>query len=219
MGSTNDISDTWQVAETDGRIDDAIKLLLDVKRTESSGVIDYNLGTLYLQSGDYASGRFYLEKALKEGFRVKEVKENLLWARAKVESTQTKNFLTVGDKAIFGLYELPLWAFSSFAMVILIAGFFVFFRKWRRSLPGWLALSSLVFFILLFPKLMAIHGVEAVAIESSIVREGPSAVYPVSVEIPTGLKVIVGTINGDYVRIRHPKAFSGWIEKKRLGFL
>jgi uncharacterized protein YgiM (DUF1202 family) len=44
-------------------------------------------------------------------------------------------------------------------------------------------------------------------------------VYPVLGEIPAGLKVIVGTINGDYVRVRYPKAFGGWIEKKRLGFL
>ena len=183
------------------------------------GVFHYNLGTAHLKMGQWAPGRFHLEKARGLLPLDGRVGRNLEYVRSQ---------LAVGDiDAATGLFERGVGALAgsgfghhllAFLLVLLAVT-----ALWRRALgraTRRILLAPLAASPALLPWLLTTGYDSGVVMRDVVLREGPNEAFEeMGTVVPGGAKVVVGNRDGAWALIKYPAHLSGWAPAKDLGIL
>ncbi len=192
--------------------------LIKNKDAFDKGEFHYNLGTVYSKTGNYAVGRYHLEKAIFEGYDSAATKHNLKTVTDKLSVKDLATSQSVDDVFLAKSISYGPDFYIFITLVLLITSITLFNKKIIKS---W-ALSLLLLFSMIPVSLKYFYLDNlnvAVLFNDSKVFEGPSGIFEKTGEIPKGAKVIVGkTIEGWYF-IEKPVDYVGWIKKKNVGIL
>jgi len=190
----------------------ALKVLTDHGQVLPKSLYHYNLGTVQAQLGKLAEARANLLIADHEGFDSPELRENLTFVENALEIPRLENSIGVTDYLVKGSLFASQGAFTTLFLLILLAGL-----AGIRKTPS-------------FKKLMLVIGVAVIPVCFNVVTllwprhiilkqqpllEGPSTLFTTVQEIPAGV-MIMGTQNGEWIKIFYPSRFAGWIQDKNL---
>lgn len=197
----------------------AIDMVLSNKEKFDQGLFHYNLGTLYAKSGKLPIGRYHFEKAMSHGFSSPELRKNLLSTKTKLGlQNETKSLNPITDFQVY-LVDFSQDAFILLALTLALLTTLLKFFKFIQSkivtaLCLLLSLSPLLFYQASIKPLKS-----AITFKPLEVREGPSAIFPVTTDLLPGSKVILGKSSEDWIFIKLPTPVAGWVKKEDLGFL
>ncbi len=202
---------------TKAEYDKGIELLLKNKDKFDTGLFHYNLGTFFLKKENFAVARFHLEKAAKLGFVNKSVYNNLNYAQEKLNVVM----LEKSDQIIENvLYRFLDYGSSLYLNIALLLGVLILLLQRFKVITSNI---KVIFIIVLFfvPFLFSIYSQKnfkyAIILRSSVVREGPSGIFPKTKDVAAGLKVIVDKTVDGWSFIKYPDAAVGWIDKNEIG--
>jgi len=102
----------------------AANYLIQNKQQLNSGIFHYNLGTVYSKMGDYAAARFHLEKAMKEGFVNSSSMNNLNFVKTQLQVDDLSTSQAFSDQMINTALAVPMSAYLTLSLVLLLAGLF-----------------------------------------------------------------------------------------------
>lgn len=194
---------------------DYANALLTLQNNEnkiSPELLNYNLSTVYAQTGSWPLARFHLLNAQALGFSGEQVWQNLKVVESKLDIEKLEKPLTVTDFMVrAGLFASggPL---TSIGLLMLLLGLLLIKKAptIRKTLQVALLVSFPVgmdLWIRSWPR--------AIVIESQSIMEGPSAIFKGSGEVVPGI-LIIGPKTGNWRRVIYPSRFSGWIMNKGL---
>ncbi len=196
----------------------ALELLQKHQTNFAPEVWHYNLGTLYLKLNDPALGRFHLEKALQLGKSDAALYKNLQTAKTLVRAELYEKSGWDWDGVLYKVQALPTELCVTFVLV-----FALIFLWLNRKFQNWFSPKNFILIIcLLFAAFPLFYkGAQDVAITKSDVsnREGPSEVFAETSLVPGGIKVILGKRDGEWLYIKMPRRYAGWVKAEQLGFL
>jgi len=201
----------------EGNMAGALELSVKENNQFSPGHLYYNLGTIYAKTGDYAQGRYYMERAFKEGFDLPKVAHNL----EIIKSNLTVRELGEAGGVFGSTFSYMLGVAPAYytglslmlAILVLLLVRLKFFKK----------ISLIVLFLLLslaplgFSKFYLSKMDFGIALEEIKIYEGPSNIYSSIGALNPGQKIIVGQKDKDWVFIKYPESFRGWVAGKKLG--
>lgn len=192
--------------------------LIENKDAFDKGEFHYNLGTVYSKTGNYAVGRYHLEKAVYEGYDTAATKHNLKIVTDKLSTQDLSTSQSIDDVLLSKSISYGPDVFIFVTLVFLIVTILLFNKRLIKK-------TSLVILILLSLTPISVKHFYldklniAVLFNDSKVFEGPSGIFEKTGEIPKGAKVLVGkTIDGWYF-IERPVDYVGWIKMKDVGIL
>lgn len=196
---------------------DAAQYLIDNKEAFSSGIYNYNLGTVYLKLEDFAQARFYLEKALKEGNLDSATLNNLNYTKVKLDVDDLTTSTLIPDKVVNFFSSIPQVGYISISLMFILIGLLIirlYEVQKKRALILILAISLAP---LIFGKLYVDDMTKAIALKNISLYEGPSKIFSEKGEVKAGSKVILGESKEGWIFVEFPVSLAGWIEKKDLG--
>lgn len=215
--NTEEVLKSLESLYIEGNMEGAIELSMQEKDQFSSGHLYYNLGTIYAKQGDYAQGRYYMEKAFQEGFDLPKVSHNL---------DAIKNNLNVQELGLSGgvfgstfsyLLKVPPAYYTGLTLTLLIFIVLLFRGKFIKNLYMAVILLLLSLGPFNFSKFYLKKMDFGIALEEIKIYEGPSSIYSSIGALAPGQKIIVGEKDRDWVFIKYPESFRGWIAKEKLG--
>ena len=201
----------------DGEFDKAIEKTLEAKESMDSGLFHYNLGSMYLKKGELGPARFHMEKAKSLNFSYPMLWKNLNFINAQREVLDPKKTKIFSEKFIGHYMDIPAIVFTSTMALVLI--FTILGARLRKLSNGFIVALCILSVIPWGVKLYLSNTYKfAVVIEDGRVYEGPSKIFQDYGLVPEGSRVIVGKYHDKWYYILSPKDFSGWVNKKSLGF-
>lgn len=203
---------------TGGEFDKAIDVLLSNKTKLDTGVFHFNLGTMYAKKGEFAIGRFHLEKSLHEGLSSKELYYNLNGVKHNLAQTGVSADNGFVDDAILDFASFPLDIYL-LATLFLTAITLTIYRFTNLIIKKRVVAILLVLSLspLLMQKVYFNERKLAITLKEIPVREGPSEIYSQSRLLPAGEKILLGSFYEGWYRILVPMNISGWIKKDDIG--
>lgn len=201
-----------------GNFDAVTDALLKNKSSFSEGEFHYNLGTVYAKAGNFAVGRYHLEKAILKGYDSVAAKHNLLNVKDTIAVHDISNSKSVDDVMLSTSMGFGQEYYLFFTLLLMATTLFLFikksFGKIGLVLMLLISLSPLGFKYLWLDKLSV-----ALVFESAEVYEGPSGIFEKTGSVPKGAKVIFGKATEGWVFIERPVEYVGWIKSKDIGVL
>jgi hypothetical protein len=199
-----------------GNYDEAIKKLIISKKDFHPGQFHFLLGTLYVKKGNYAAGRYNLEKSLNEGYINTKVLHNLVTTKAQLAIDDLSTSPYFYDKTINFALDIPSQAYFSlslvFVFIVLILRRLKFFK--RKLI---LVLVLLISFTPMGIKYFYVDKINyAINLENTTIHEGPSKIFPESGKLKAGTKFVIGERDGDWFLIKNPINIAGWIQKEGI---
>jgi hypothetical protein len=177
----------------------------------------YNLGTLQVKLGNYALGRYHLEKAINQGFANEKSYKNLTVSKNLLKQNGMVDVNHWSTEIKFRFLSGPSDLILTFSLLLVLLGIFIS-RKRMNLKKVILALS-----MGLLPYLYGVYLLNStnigITLGEVVVYEGPSKIFPSSGSIPAGSKLILSSIKDDWFFIKGPEGYVGWIEKSQLGIL
>ena len=187
----------------------------------------YNLGTCYVQLDDLGKGICFFLKANRLNGRDSDLLTNLSVARSRIVDV---SFL----ERDFTGRMFSLFRFFSFKEILFVflGGFFflnvavfLFIRGRRIFWRKQVLIGSLICFFLsgsLFCVRLVMDHVflQGVIVEKKVsVFSGPSPLLAMLYYVHEGIDFFVEEQVDDWVKVRFPNGFTGWIEKKAIWFI
>ena len=83
----NEVLKSLETLYFEKKYNDTITLLLENKSQFAPEIFHYNLGTTYAQKGNWAVGRYHLERAAKYGYHSDGIRNNLEFVNAKLSTS------------------------------------------------------------------------------------------------------------------------------------
>ena len=197
----------------------ARKLLMEKKDTLSEGLFHYNLGTLYAKEGNWALGRFHLEKAFSKNFANRMLFNNLEVVKSELNVLELGQGGSFSERSVDTSLSLPPASWLSLTLVMLLLWIISIKKRWLAG-NLWRGIGLLVALIpLLYSQIYLERMRYAIVLEDTQIHEGPSDIYADSGIVRGGSKIIVGKSNNGRYLILYPELLSGWIHERHLGFL
>lgn len=201
-----------------GEFESAKDLLLQNKDGFQKGEFHYNLGTVYSKMGNYAVGRYHLEKALTNGYESVAVKHNLSTAKSNLSVHDITTSKSIDDVMLSKGLDYGPDFYIFFSLLILVISVSLFMKKvvnrWFFATLVILALVPISTHQFYLKKLNI--GVNFKELQ---VYEGPSGIFEKTGKIPSGAKLILGkAVNGWYL-VERPLDYVGWVKSENLGIL
>lgn len=210
-----DVLKTFEGHYVKKQYEEALQFLLKHKGQISSELLDYNLGTVYAQLGNYPLSRYYLLMAEQKGFKTKQTYQNLKYIEEKLEVSRLEKPLTIQDYLIKTGLAVSDGFLLTLSLVVLIIGLVILKKK--RSLLS-ISIFGLAVILPILLNLWINSWNQSIITKTTSLYSGPSAIFETSGEIPAGVRVL---IKGDteWKEILYPSRFHGWIKNsdfKRL---
>lgn len=202
---------------TSGELDAAREALIKQKSLYGEGQYHYNLGTLSLKAGDYATARYHLEKAISEGYANSSAYKNLAVAKQKLAIKDIDGSHDLYEKTLNSVVGVPTELFICLTLTLVLSVLMAhrksfITRSWQLALALFIAFTPIVI------KNAVLGDVKyGVVLKETTTREGPSAVYDETSSLFAGTKVILGKESADWFFIKHPYSLAGWVKKSDLG--
>lgn len=176
------------------------------------GLWHYNMGTVLGEMNNWPMARFHFILAEASGLHSKELSQNQQLAEEKLEVSRLEKPLDSSDyliKASMVLSEGPLITLS---LVFLVIGLWLLKKvpSIKRAAVFLLAVLSplaLDFWIDSWPRKIVTNVVP--------IYEGPSALFGVKGELPSGVLLLTNT-KGEWEKVIYPSRFEGWIKTEGL---
>jgi hypothetical protein len=190
----------------------ALKLLELHKSEISTGLWHYNVGTIYGKIENWPLARYHLLMADSEGFRSKELFNNILLVEEKIEAIKLEKPETTADYLVVGGITATQGVLTSVSLILVICGIIGLRKKVNLK-------SSMVFFSLSILVLglnwWILSWNKKIVTVPQPLKDGPSAIFDSKGELPAGL-LIVGEQKGEWMKIYYPSRFQGWIKNSGL---
>ena len=190
----------------------ALKTLEANKAEISPGLWHYNVGTIYGKLENWPLARYHLLMADTEGFRSKELFNNILLVESKIESIKLEKPESTMDYFVMGGITASQGVLTSISLILVICGIFGLRKKINLK-------SSMVFFFMAIMVLglnwWILSWNKNIVITPQPIKDGPSNIFESRGEVQPGL-LIVGSQKGEWLKIYYPSRFQGWIKKSGL---
>jgi tetratricopeptide (TPR) repeat protein len=232
------LESTFEAANLAASRGDYSGAVSNYRRLIESGVHDpdvyFNLATTFAQSGDYARGILYFERAITLRPNDAKASENLRAAEQALEELRAENegeatiqrSSSISD-AVYGGISEDVLAYA------LLLGNLVFFMglTWaslRGRRKAWLySLLATSAIVLLFCAVglgakagLFRDGPRAVAIDDHVIlREGPDRRARARGEARAGDRFEVVDKDGDFVKLQAVGGLEGWTANSSIGFI
>ncbi|MBK23908.1 MAG: hypothetical protein CME70_07885 [Halobacteriovorax sp.] len=192
--------------------------LIDNKDAFDKGEFHYNLGTVYSKTGNYAVGRYHLEKAVYEGYDTAATKHNLKIVKDKLSTQDLSTSQSIDDVLLSKSISYGPDFFIFVTLIFLVVSIVLFNKKvvkrWGVAILILLSLTPIT------AKHFYLDNLNiAVLFNDSNVYEGPSGIFEKTGEIPKGAKVLVGKTIDGWFFIERPVEYVGWIKMNDVGIL
>lgn len=196
----------------------AKEYLLKHRDNFNSGQFHYNLGTIDLKNGDFASARYHLELALQNGHVHPKVYKNLSISTELLQVKSSEAQMTYPEQFLFMAKSVPQDGLISMSLILFLLMALAWYRKWMvKAAYYWTLAITALLPLALYLALTQLHV--GIVLKEASLREGPSAVFGETTKIPAGHKIILGEESGQWQFVHAPLKFAGWIEKTQLGNL
>lgn len=184
----------------------------------------YNLGTLYLEEGDVGRAVLHLRTALVDAPGDEDVLHNLDIARLAMKDQLEGVGPGLPLAVALGRQIAPGQATAGFLVPLLLLVLALAGAPWLplRARRVVLAVAFALFALggaALGLRLSAEGEVQAVVLEETAARKGPTPAAPESFAAHPGLTGGVRERDGDAVRLRLDNGVEAWIDAKALGFI
>lgn len=215
--NTEEVLKSLESLYLEGNLEGALELSTQEKDQFSPGHLYYNLGTIYAKQGDYAQGRYYMEKAFKEGFDLTKVSHNLEIIKSNLTIRELGQAGGVFGSTFSYLLKVPPAYYAGETLLALIL--IVVLVRLKALKKAYL----IVLFVLLsllpvgFSQFYLSKMEFGIALEEIKIYEGPSNIYSSIGALNPGQKIIVGQKDKDWVFIKYPESFRGWVAVEKLG--
>ena len=191
------------------------KHLLDNKSQFDLQTFHFFLGTGHIKKGNYAVGRYHLEKSIELGNINNEVINNLNFAKEKLnidESVYSKK-----DVLLDKLLLIPDTLFISMTLTSLLI--IVLMLRFKYIKKKWTLLILVLFsFLPVLVNNFYLNNVEtAITLHPTKIKEGPSKIYSDTINLQEGEKIYLSKYENGYYYIVSPVVHNGWVLKKDLG--
>lgn len=192
--------------------------LLKHKESFDSGEFHYNLGTVYSKMGNYAVGRYHLEKSLYEGYESAAAKHNLLNVKESLAVHDISTSRELDDVALATGLRYGADQYVFLTLLILLISLVLFLKK---SITKWVFIVFLL--ISLVPvgtKFLWLDKLSVgVVFSDSDVYEGPSGIFEKTGKVPKGAKVVFGKAIDGWFFVKRPVDYVGWIKSRDVGVI
>ena len=195
----------------------ARKELLESRELFSPGIFHYNLGTIDAKKGNFAAGRFHLEKALKGDFHDVRVVNNLEQVKEKLHlqglSQSTNYYDQILDQATSWNSLLPYSA----TLLLLIILLLLIRKKVIQHIAVILILGLVAVTPVVLEKYLVERVTSAIVLQPAPRYEGPSAIFDKLSTISVGSKIIIREHDEKWVLVLAPQSLVGWVKREKLG--
>jgi hypothetical protein len=215
--SINELSKSLESLYLKKKYDETLKSLRQNADKYSTGQLYYNLGTIYAKKNEFAVGRYYLEKSMRNGYVYPHVIHNLDFIKSQIKVFDIDSSPHYIDKSINSFLLLPGDLYLTFSLLLFLA--IILLRRFNKTKNKMfffflllLSLSPLLFKKMYYDKIQY-----ALNFKELVVFEGPSKIYDEIGILKAGTKFIVGEKNGNWYYIKYPIELSGWVLGNFLG--
>lgn len=199
----------------EGKWNELIDSLNNMKAQLPTGLYHYNLGTALVGRGDVGAGRYHLEKAMQEGFYNNLAINNINTIKQGLPQVYESKLNQYYWKAV----EVPKDIYYGSSLILLSALLIYIFKK--RTITKLRLFTFLV--LLTIPSMFAFFGIsnleQAITLTEIAVHEGPSKIYKQKNSIVPGMKIIVEKKGDNWFFVKYPEVYTGWVDKEMLGLL
>ena len=198
--------------------------LIQSKEKFDPGVFHYNLGTVLAKEGRLSASRYNLEKALHKGFIDSRVVGNLRAVKSVLMAKDLESSEAAwSDRTLNFALNVPQPLFLTSTLLLLLGALLlIHFKKVGKVMGkgGRPVLIGGLFTLALVPFLVSqlyLKNIDyAINLEETILREGPSEIYPEIMALDAGSKFIIGDENNGWAFIESPNFLSGWVRRDKL---
>ncbi len=197
----------------------AVALLEQNSQVLDKGTFHYNLGTLNLKLSHWGKARFHFEKAKKLGVDDPALQVNLAYTQTKIPGADLSNssqFIDRWNETLTSISYSHLLIFGlSLCLIVMV------FLKWKKSFKLYsLILAIIISAIPLTSKFVVESRLQTgVVLRETEIYEGPSGIFESKGKVGAGTKILFGMEKENWVFIKSPLDYVGWIAKKELGRL
>ncbi len=214
----DDLGKSLEALYLKGDYQEAQKVLLANKDQFEPGVFHYNLGTTLMKMGNFAAGRYHLEKALKNGYVDTKVLHNLSVAKGHLGVSDIESSKKPLDMLLSISLDIPFSLYLS--LTLFFALFVILLYKLKKIVKSYVLVGALI--LSLLPVLYSLFFIGqynyAVALSDTPLREGPSQIYGEISKVKAGSKFIVGEMQDGWYYIQSPNFLAGWVKKDDIAF-
>ena len=209
---------SWEELYVNGEYESYINKLLSSKQLFGQGAFHYNLGTAYLKVGKPAAARYHLEKALSAGSLDPGIYKNLNTAIEQLGVRSIEQSTYLADNALNQALGLPHEFSLSLALVLAVL-WIVLLRLRKIGKRFFAVAMALSLCPWLVSSLIRTHYQRAIVLQQGFSYEGPSRSFEASSDIPAGASIIIRKRDDNWLYIKAPTHFSGWIDRDKIGIL
>lgn len=196
---------------------EGLELLKSNKESFEPGLYHYNVGTVNAKLKNYSQARFHLELARTKNFNPSLVDNNLKFLKNELGLTRLETpqnfFEYVQDLST----QLSRDAVIIFGLIFIILSILTL----RKSKS--LVLSLVLILISIIPLSMKYYSsnvlVSGIIKNNVVLQSGPSELFEPAGEAPAGLKIYIKEFRKEWLFIKYPEGFQGWISKKSVNLL
>lgn len=200
---------------TGSNFKDARKLVLENKTTLDPSTFHFVLGTLDAKLGDFAAGRYHLEKAIKLGNLNPETYHNLTAITQELTVSDISASTSFVDQVAHYGKSIPGDLYLTWMLCFLLCSA-IFIKKLLKSKIVLIAILLLSILPYIFGQFYLGDKSYAIALHEASLKEGPSEIYEEIGKVEAGAKIIVGKIYKNYYFVEHPNFKNGWVKKEDL---
>jgi phosphopantetheinyl transferase (holo-ACP synthase) len=188
---------------------EALMVLIKNKEAFDPAVYEYNLATVWARKEKFVESRIHFEKAIKLGLINKELVKNLEMVKDQLGVGYLEQKNSFEENFLDFSMNIDIYTPILISSILLIA-----FMMWVKN---FLNIFSVVISLLI--SLLPIAGyvylqdnyVVSIVREDTIVREGPSKIFPETQVLPAGMKFISKKTGKDWYSVVVPKSHQGWV--------
>lgn len=175
------------------------------------------LGTAYAKQGELAVGRYHLEKAKQLGMNTTEVQNNLLAVKQRLDIEDLATSKSANDQFVYTMSRIPKELYWSSSVLLLIVALVVLLKSNFQKKFFTLAIIVLALIPSIYERSVIENTHFAVVLEESRVLEGPSKLFSDKTQLPAGALLVIGRTVDNWVFVKAPINYSGWVDRSALG--
>ena len=172
----------------------------------------YNMGTLNARLDNLPMARFHLLMAEQYGYSSKELFSNQQLLETQLQAVQYERPISNLDYLIKGSLEASNGIFTTLSFLLILIALIFAIKKVSLKIIVSTIVTSFVFLGL---NLWVQSWDKFIAINSTIIHEGPSTIFQTQNEIPPGV-MLIASKKGKWLKIFFPSRFVGWVDEANL---
>lgn len=177
-----------------------------------AGIWHYNVGTVYGKLENWALARFHFLQADSAGYTPKAAVLNRELVEKKLNIEQIEKPTSTSDYFYKYALEATHGVFTTFGLLLIVLGILALWKKVTAKITIAFFLSAVMILGLNW-WLLSLD--RKIVLTPQQIHEGPSAIFVSSEELPEGIMIITSR-KDNWLEIKYPSRFTGWIKDSGL---